>query len=74
MGARIMTSQQLGDLALSIYQTNRKSPEIEALLDQFFSFPTSNEFERRQSCVTEIFTAPQPTFTSDLPLHLSARL
>lgn len=68
-----MTSQQIGDTALSIFQAHRKSPEIEALLDQFFNFPTSNEYERQQSCVTEIFSE-RPIYYSDLPQHLSEAL
>jgi hypothetical protein len=67
-----MTSQQIADSALALYQAHRNSPEIEALIDQFFSFPTSNEFERQQSCVHEIITAPQPMFLSDLPERLSS--
>ena len=68
-----MTSQQSADLALSIFQANRKSPEMESLLDAFFNFPTSNEYERQQSCVTEIFSE-RPIFYSDLPQHLSEAL
>lgn len=45
-----------------------------ALMEEFKSFPTSNEYERQQSCVHEIFTAPQPMFLSDLPSPLSAAL
>jgi hypothetical protein len=41
-----MTSQHQADIALSIYQAHRKSPEIEALLDQFFNFPSQDEYER----------------------------
>jgi hypothetical protein len=68
-----MTSQQQADAGLAIWQAHRHSPEIESLLDAFFNFPTSNEYERQQSCVTEIFSA-KPIFTSDLPPALSAAL
>jgi hypothetical protein len=61
------------EAALALYQANKSSPEIEALLDQFFSFPTSNEYEEIQSCVTEIFSE-RPIFYSDLPPHLSGAL
>ena len=66
-----MTSQQIADEALALWRANKNSPEIEALIEEFFRFPTSNEFERQQSCVTEIITAPQPMFLSDLPERLS---
>lgn len=32
--------------ALEFFQANRKNPEIEVLLDQFFKFPTQDEYER----------------------------
>ncbi len=67
-----MTSQQSADLALALWQANRKNPEIEALIEQFFAFPTSAEFERQQSCVTEIMSE-KPIFLSDLPPALSDR-
>jgi hypothetical protein len=31
-------------------------------------------FEEQQRCVHEIFTTPQPMFSSDLPPHLSGAL
>jgi len=61
------------EAALALFQANRKSPEIEALLDAFFNFPTSDEYKRQQSCVAEIFSA-KPIFLSDLPSHLSGAL
>jgi len=61
------------EAALALYQSHKHSPEIEALLDQFFNFPTSNEYERQQSCVTEIFSE-RPIFISDLPPALSSAL
>jgi len=33
------------EAALALYQANRKSPEIEALLDQFFEFLTLDRYE-----------------------------
>lgn len=45
-----------------------------ALMEDYFSGPTSNEYEEIQSCVHEIFTAPQPIFLSDLPSPLSGAL
>jgi hypothetical protein len=68
-----MTSQQIADSALALYQAHRNSPEIEALIDQFFSFPTSNEYEEIQSCVHAIFSE-RPIYYSDLPQHLSEAL
>jgi hypothetical protein len=65
--------QPRDEQALALWQAHRHSPEIESLLDAFFNFPTSNEYERQQSCVTEIFSA-KPIFTSDLPSHLSGAL
>jgi hypothetical protein len=61
------------EAALALYQAHKNSPEIESLLDAFFNFPTSNEYERQQSCVTEIFTE-RPIFLSDLPSHLAEAL
>ena len=68
-----MTSQQHANEALALYQSNRNNPEIEALLEAFFNFPTSDEYKRQQSCVAEIFSA-KPIFISDLPPHLSGAL
>lgn len=34
------------EAALALFQANRKNPEIEVLLDQFFRFPTQDEYER----------------------------
>lgn len=68
-----MTSQQIADEALALYWANKNSPEIEALIEEFFRFPTSNEFERQQSCVTEIFSE-RPIYYSDLPPHLLGAL
>jgi hypothetical protein len=56
-----MTSQQSADLALSLFQANRKSPEIEALLDAFFSFPTREEYDRTLSRVSECMSCPETT-------------
>lgn len=42
-----------------------------ALMTEYFDPTTSDEYERIQSCVHEIFTAPQPMFLSDLPSALS---
>jgi hypothetical protein len=67
-----MTSQQFADSALALYQAHRGSPEIEALIEEFFRFRTRNEFDEVQSCVHEIFTAPQPMFLSDLEPRLSS--
>jgi len=52
-----MNSQQIGDAALSIFQANRKSPEMESLLDAFFSFPTSNEYDDQLRLVSEEMAA-----------------
>lgn len=65
--------------ALRIWQLNRgQTPmsqdaidRMNSLLAEFYG-PTSAEFERQQSCVTEIITAPQPMFLSDLPERLSS--
>ena len=57
-----MTSQQIGDRALALYQANRKSPEIEILLDEFFGrIPTAEDADRIQSRVSEIFACPEIT-------------
>jgi hypothetical protein len=69
-----VTSQQIADEALALWRANKNSPEIEALIEEFFSFRTRNEFDEVQSCVHEIFTSPQPMFLSDLPCHLSEAL
>lgn len=48
-----MTAQD--EAALALYQANRKSPEIEALLDQFFGFPTREQYEETLERVAEEF-------------------
>lgn len=40
------------EAALALYQANRSNPEIEALIDQFFSFPTRDEYEEELLSVT----------------------
>jgi hypothetical protein len=41
--------------ALELYQANRKNPEIEALLDQFFRFPTQAEYEQDIEVLRQLF-------------------
>lgn len=69
-----MTSQQRADEALELWRANKRYPEIEALLDEYFGIISRERYEEQQSCVHEIFTAPQPMFLSDLPCHVSAAL
>jgi hypothetical protein len=69
------------EAALALWQINRgQTPmnqeaidRMESMLAEFYGRPTSNEYERIMSCVTEIFSA-KPIFTSDLPCHLSEAL
>jgi hypothetical protein len=56
-----MTSQQQADAGLAIWQAHRKSPEIEALLDQFFSYPTQDQYDRTLSRVSEAMSCPEIT-------------
>jgi hypothetical protein len=66
--------------ALALWQRNRgETPmskeaieRMESMLAEYYGRSTSNEFERQQSCVHEIFTAPQPMFLSDSPEQLSS--
>ncbi len=61
--------------ALSLWQANRNSPEIEALLDAFFNFPTKEEFKRQMSCVSEIMSCPSNSIsTSQFPSSSSEAL
>jgi hypothetical protein len=63
------------EMALRLHQTSRRHPEIETLMDEFFGrIVTAAQYEEIQSCVHEIFTAPQPIFLSDLPCHVSEAL
>jgi hypothetical protein len=41
-----MTMQPQDEAALALFQANRKSPEMESLLDAFFNFPTREEYDR----------------------------
>jgi hypothetical protein len=43
-----MTSQQEANAALAIYQAARNEPRAvaESMLDQFFNFPSQDEYER----------------------------
>ena len=69
------------EAALALWQKNRgQTPmsqeaieRMESMLAEYYDRVTSNEYERQQSCVTEIFSAKQ-IFTSDLPSHLSGAL
>jgi hypothetical protein len=65
--------QPRDEQALAIWQAHRHSPEIEALLDQFFNYPTNVQYEEQLQCVHAVMSAPV-IFTSDLPSHLSGAL
>lgn len=65
-----MTSQQIGDEALSIYRANRDDQvRMDSLLKAFFSQVREDEFEhqlrcveREMSCVPEATSAPAISF------------
>jgi hypothetical protein len=69
------------EAALALWQEKRgETPmsqeaieRMESMLADYFGRITSNEYERQQSCVTEIFSE-RPIFCSDLPCHLSEAL
>lgn len=62
------------EMALRLHQTSRRYPAIEMLMDEFCGrIVTAEQYERQQSCVTEIFSA-KPIFTSDLSPRLSGAL
>ena len=44
------------EAALALYQSNKRNPEIEALLDAFFNFPTSNEYEAQLDLLRKEFS------------------
>lgn len=68
-----MTSQQIGNEALSIFQANRKSPEIESLLDAFFNFPTQDQYEAQLDLLRKEF-ASCPEITGSPSPSLSPAL
>ena len=68
-----MTSQQRADEALELWRANKRYPQIEALLDEYFGIISRERYEDQLKCVTEIFSAKQ-IFTSGLPSHLSGAL
>ena len=41
--------------ALELYQANRKNPEIEVLLDQFFKFPTQFKYDQDIEVLRQLF-------------------
>lgn len=41
------------EAALSLWQAQRHSPEIEALLDAFFGFPTQDQYDNQLRLVSE---------------------
>ena len=67
-----MTMQPRDEAALALYQANKRHPEIETLLDQFFGFTTKAEFERQLRCVEQEF--PCVISTSDFSSQLSGAL
>lgn len=43
------------EAALALYQANRKNPEIETLLDQFFNFPTQAQYDADIEVLRQLF-------------------
>ena len=73
-----MSSQQIGDAALSIFQANRDDQErMDRMLREFFSdvreTEREEEFKRQLRCVSEEM-GKCVIFLSDLPPHLSSAL
>ena len=70
-----MTSQQIADEALALWQSHRGDDQerIDSLLREYFAQVRADEYEEIQSCVTEIFSE-RPIYYSDLPQHLSEAL
>ena len=60
------------EAALALYQANRNSPEIEALMDQFFGFPTQDQYDRTLSRVSEAMSCPEITGSPSSSLSLEA--
>lgn len=48
-----MTSQQRADQALELWRANKRYPEIEALLDEYFGIISRERYEEQLQCVTE---------------------
>jgi hypothetical protein len=53
--------QPRDEQALALWQAHRKSPEIEALLDAFFNYPTQDQYDRTLSRVSEIMSCQTDT-------------
>jgi hypothetical protein len=53
--------QPRDEQALAIWQAHRKSPEIEALLDQFFNYPTQDQYEAQLDLLRKEFSCPEIT-------------
>jgi hypothetical protein len=73
-----MSSQQIGDAALSIFQANRDDQvRMDRMLREFFSdvreTEREEEFKRQLRAVSEEM-GKCVIFTSDLPSHLSGAL
>jgi hypothetical protein len=68
MGARIMTSQQLGDIALEEHRA-----VMAAHYRDCINRPTEDQYEAKLDLLRKEF-GRCVIFTSDLPSHLSARL
>ena len=54
-----MTSQDIGNQALAIFQAHRSEPRavIEALLDQFFNFLSAAQYEEQMRLVQQEMAA-----------------
>lgn len=70
-----MTSQQIADEALALWQSHRGDDQerIGSLLREYFAQVRADEYEEIQSCVAEIFSE-RPIYYSDLPPALLAVL
>jgi hypothetical protein len=47
------------EAALAIWQAERKNPEIEALLDAFFSYPTQDQYEAQLDLLRKELSCPE---------------
>ncbi len=56
-----MTSQQRADEALELWRANKRYPEIEALLDEYFGIVSRERYEEQLRAVSEEMSCPVTT-------------
>lgn len=53
-----MTSQQIADQALDLWRANKRYPDVEALLDEYFGIISAERYADQLRAVSEEMSCP----------------